>query len=404
MKARWIRNATDALSSLYETEGGPLPRYVAAFPELDGTVTLYEADIDGRFKKANALKGSGHTRTAEVSLTKLGYIVTKGSLTLYPDGHEHAVPLDRRTADEQLRAYCTKTEKASETEFARGCRALMQGNVETFKTHLEIGFTDELKLMKALGARNLIREAKFADQVLLIVSDIVLDRRDAQIEATVKRKVAEAMSILGGARVPNSERIVNRSAIVQGHEPGWHLPTDPCAYFGTDEDNEPGALTRELDRMNAELAAKQLPGRGFGKTAAAEEWVGRVRPYAIPDGSQTLEPTFTHTTSEREAIAREAARLAPPRPLWERALVAGSPEAPRVDHRSALWIGRGLDAFRFGDIAIPMDMIGSQTTWDEMAMEVYRAWIALKPGEQILNYIGRRSWCASTVIRPEVLP
>lgn len=98
MKATWLYNAVDISAAFYAIEGGPLPPRVAAFAEQDGTISFYEADETDAFKCVNALKGSGHTRTAEVSLTKLGYVVTKGSLTLYPDGHEHAPRLDRKEA------------------------------------------------------------------------------------------------------------------------------------------------------------------------------------------------------------------------------------------------------------------------------------------------------------------
>lgn len=384
MKARWIRNAPDAMSALYETEGGPLPRYVAAFAEQDGTLTFYESDVDGGFKKVNALKGSGHTRTAEVSLTKLGYVVTKGSMTLWPDGHEHAVRLDRKEALTLAKQKAERSRALAQNAFMTACCALLDlGDVKAFKESFYFGALHLAYRDAANETIERIESAKYDANASKLVDDPLRVRL-----AGVEDHVNVSLGKLATVRIPLGEGITYRNR-------------DNDLVRRADDAID--AYDRELDRCNAELAAKRHAnemGEWASKVAAR---VGvNVAPWGT--GVEKLGPAFDHTANEREVIAREAARLTPPRPLWERALEAASPDAPQVNHCSDLWIGRGLAAFRFGEITIPMDMVGNRATWDEMAMEVYRAWLALKPGEQILNYIGRRSWRASTVVRPEVLP
>lgn len=434
MKARWIRNSPDAMSALYETEGGPLPRYVAAFAEQDGTLTFYESDVDGGFKKANALKGSGHTCTAEVSLTKLGYVVTKGSLTLYPDGHEHAVPrLDRKYAEAIVRDEAGRAGESADTNFRNACRALLvTGDIGRFKEWLQFGAFD-LERSRLWGERIVTaRDAKHDTHASWLAQN-----PPKPDYARVRGSVDAALARLRGERIPNGTPVVARNS----------SPTDwPNARWGITDDGI-DAYTRELDRMNAELAAKQqgmlspeewvrelgldpsladayrenakqcLKGRGFGKMAAAEEWASKVRPYAIPEGAQErvlkhlnvkvapwgtgvekLDPTFDHTTSEREAIAREAARLAPPRPLWERALVAGSPDAPRIEN--GLLIYGSDEQWVFGRIE-SIDKTGLHG--DHEILEAFGWWIrAVKPGEE---RVFKATWFSAVLThRPEVLP
>lgn len=367
MKARWIRNSPDMMSALYETEGGPLPKHVAAFAEQDGTLTFYESNIDGGFKKVNALKGSGSSRSAEATFAKLGYVVTKGALTLYPDGYEHAVRMDRKTADTTLQLYCEQKELHVKTEFASACAALLRGDAIAFRDRLKSGWMQELRLLRAQDARNGIRDARHENEVSRIAHEALLDAPRAGDEATAEKVVMDAVW---------TARSVSLSRHVDP-EPGWHLATDPNGYFGIEAGID--AYTRELDRMNAELAAKQqgllnsnlsdthLKGRGFGKKNTGEAWADDI-------------------------------------PLWERAGMAGSPDAPRIDHRCHLVIGgRKLkNSYCFGHAYIPLDMVGTATTWAAMAMDAYRAWVALAPGEGG-EYVGN-GWSAQLFTRPEVLP